>query len=85
MLGRQRQQLADVCPALGIERQADFFGGVAQYEGKEFTGIYQMICHAAVYLYQNAYDKVRRAERGSTGWKCRSFTPSAASPGKRDA
>ena len=85
MHGIGRQQLADVGPALGIECKADFFGRVAQYEGKKFTGIYQMICHATVYRCQNAYDKVRRAERGSTGWKCRSFTPSTASPGRRDA
>ena len=40
MLGRQRQQLADIGPALGIESEADFFWRVAQYEGKKFTGIY---------------------------------------------
>ena len=40
MLGSVRQQLADVGPAPGIEREADFFGRVAQYEGKEFTGLY---------------------------------------------
>ena len=85
MLGSVRQQLGYVGPTVWIEREADFFGRVAQYEGKKFTGIYQMICHATVYRYQNAYDKVRRAERGSTGWKCRSFTPSTASPGRRDA
>ena len=39
MPGRLCQQLADVGPALGIEREADFFRSVAQYEGKKFTGI----------------------------------------------
>ena len=85
MAARLRQQLADIGPALGIERETDFFWRVAQYEGKKFTGTYYMICHAAAYRCQNAYDKVRRAERGSTGWKCRSSTPSTASPGRREA
>lgn len=40
MPGRLGQQLADVGPALGIEYEADFFGGVTQYEGKEFAGMY---------------------------------------------
>lgn len=67
MHGIGRQQLADVGPAVWIERETDFLGGVAQYEGKKFTGIDEVIWHAPVYRYQNAYDKVRRAERGSTG------------------
>ena len=61
MHGIGRQQLADVGPALGIKRETYF------HEGKNVTGIYQVICHAPIYRYQNAYDKVRRAERGSTG------------------
>nr|WP_219115811.1 hypothetical protein [Janthinobacterium sp. UMAB-56] len=38
--GCQRQQLADVGTALGIEYEASSPGIVAQYAGQEFTGIY---------------------------------------------
>jgi len=40
MLGSVRQQLGYVGPTVWIEREADFFGRVAQDKGKEFTGLY---------------------------------------------
>ena len=40
MLGSVRQQLGYVGPTVWIEREADFFGRVAQDKGKEFTRLY---------------------------------------------